>query len=72
MLLPSAFVGGRLKFTWLNMEFDLKLGDVLIFKSWKILHVLTEIVDGLRQSIVLTSPKCVMEKIKAGIFPDFK
>lgn len=65
----ESFVGGRLSFTYLNVEYNLKPGDIIIFRSCKLLHTVTEVIAGLRQSFVLTSQKYVIEKIKEGWVP---
>jgi len=65
----GAFTGGYLSFRWLNIEYKLKPGDMIIFRSCKLLHSVTEVVTGLRQSLVLTSQRFVIEKIKKGECP---
>lgn len=44
-------------------------GDMIIFRSAKLLHSVTKVVEGLRQSLVLTSQKYVIDKIKEGEVP---
>jgi hypothetical protein len=67
--LGSAFTGGHLRFNYLNIEYVLQPGDMIIFRSARLLHSVTQVVSGLRQSLVLTSQTSVLRKIKEGCVP---
>ena len=57
-VLHDDFEGGHLLFRYLNLEFNLKKGDVIIFRSAKLFHELTKVI-GNRRSMVLTVQRSV-------------
>ena len=67
--LGSSFTGGLLTFNYLNVQYSMQPGDMIIFRSSKLLHSVTNVISGLRQSLVLTSQKIVIDQIKRGAVP---
>lgn len=55
------FTGGHVLFPTLGLEFQVQKGDVLIFRSCLLLHVVTEVLSGSRMSIVFTTHNKVRE-----------
>lgn len=67
--LGSSYTGGMLSFNYLNVQYHMQPGDMIIFRSSKLLHSVTNVISGLRQSLVLTSQNIVIDKIKSGAVP---
>jgi hypothetical protein len=71
MVIPlgSSFSGSYLCFNYLNVEYKMQPGDMIIFRSAKLLHSVTELISGLRMCLVLASQKIVIEQLQKGVIP---
>lgn len=61
VLVMGEFTGGHVCFPTLQLEFQVQRGDVLIFRSCLLPHVVSDVLSGVCYSVVMTTHTKVLE-----------